>query len=104
MNDVARTIRSTAIASLFAAGLVTGLVACSTSTDRAARPSRDRTTTTTATSAPEPAVHRPTGPVDALVPVGPDGARMHLVCSGAGPSTVVLVSGFGDAGDSWGAV
>ncbi|UDY37588.1 alpha/beta fold hydrolase [Dermatobacter hominis] len=47
---------------------------------------------------------RPTGEIDRLVPVGPGVARMHLTCTGEGSSTVLLLAGFGDAGDSWGAI
>ncbi len=53
-------------------------------------PVREATTTT---------VVRPTAPVDELVPVG--GARMHVRCTGSGAVTVLLVAGFGDAGESW---
>jgi pimeloyl-ACP methyl ester carboxylesterase len=45
---------------------------------------------------------RPTGLVDELVPV--HGARLHLHCDGTGPTTVVLIAGFGGARDSWAAV
>ena len=65
--------------------------------EAAARP---RTALTTV--APEDA--RPSAPIDDLVPVGASGARLHLRCEGSGPSTVVLISGFTDGGDSWGAV
>ena len=42
------------------------------------------------------------GVVDELVEVG--GARLHVHCSGAGDPTVVLIAGFNDGGDNWGAV
>lgn len=42
---------------------------------------------------------RPTGTVDGLVAIG--GGRLHLRCTGEGRSTVVLVAGWGDGGDSW---
>ena len=54
-----------------------------------------------ATTAPP---ERPTADVDDLVAVGSAAARLHLTCSGAGPATVLVLPGFGDAGDSWGAV
>jgi len=60
--------------------------------------SRPQRTASTTTSAPPV---RPDEPVDALVPVGADGERMHLTCTGAGDETIVLVSGFGDDGSSW---
>ncbi len=49
-------------------------------------------------------VARPTAPVDELVHVGDDGARMHIRCSGAGPVTAVLIAGFETGGDTWDAV
>jgi pimeloyl-ACP methyl ester carboxylesterase len=57
------------------------------------------------TSTVEPAagaVDRPTEPVDGLVAI--DHGRMHLRCVGVGPTTVVLVAGWGDGGESWGAI
>jgi pimeloyl-ACP methyl ester carboxylesterase len=42
------------------------------------------------------------GVLDELVEVG--GARLHLHCSGAGDTTVVLIAGLGDGGDNWGAI
>ena len=42
------------------------------------------------------------GVVDELVEVG--GARLHVHCSGAGDPTVLLIAGFNDGGDNWGAV
>jgi pimeloyl-ACP methyl ester carboxylesterase len=47
-------------------------------------------------------VTRPTGLVDELVAV--EGGRLHLHCAGTGPSTVVLIAGFGGTRDSWTAV
>lgn len=44
---------------------------------------------------------RPTQRVDRLAPVGPDGERMQLTCTGDGDRTVLLLAGFGDAGESW---
>jgi pimeloyl-ACP methyl ester carboxylesterase len=56
----------------------------------------------TTTSVPAPV--RPTGTLDTLLPIGEGGARLHLHCAGSGPSTVVLIAGFGNGGDTWGAV
>ena len=47
------------------------------------------TSTTTTTSPPQP---RPTAEVDELVSVG--GPRLHVRCTGSGPSTVLLIHGF----------
>ena len=33
-----------------------------------------------------------------------DGARMHIRCVGSGATTVVLIGGFNDGGDNWGAI
>ena len=57
-------------------------------------------TTTTTVAAPV----RPTGTVDTLLPIGEGGARLHLPCAGSGAATVVLIAGFGNGGDTWGAV
>jgi pimeloyl-ACP methyl ester carboxylesterase len=57
-------------------------------------------TTTSTVAAPV----RPTGTVDTLLPIGEGGARLHLHCAGSGPSTVVLIAGFGNGSDTWGAV
>jgi pimeloyl-ACP methyl ester carboxylesterase len=57
-----------------------------------------------ASTAVSTAAGRPTDAVDELVPIGETGARLHLRCSGSGASTVVLIAGLGDGGDSWGAV
>ena len=57
-------------------------------------------TSTTTVAAPV----RPTEAVDTLLPIGEGGARLHLHCAGSGPSTVVLISGFGGGSDTWGAV
>ena len=59
---------------------------------------------TTVTTTPPPAPARPTAPVDALVPTAPTGARLHLRCAGSGPSTVLLIAGFGNGADTWSAV
>jgi pimeloyl-ACP methyl ester carboxylesterase len=58
----------------------------------------DPTTTTVSPTT----VARPTTVVDELVPV--HGARLHLHCEGAGPTTVVLIAGFSGSTDSWAAV
>jgi pimeloyl-ACP methyl ester carboxylesterase len=47
-------------------------------------------------------VERPTEVVDDLVRI--DHGRMHLRCVGAGPTTVLLIAGWGDPGDKWGAI
>ena len=45
---------------------------------------------------------RPTAPVDTLVDIGK--GRLHLRCAGSGDTTVLLIGGWGDAGDAWGDV
>jgi pimeloyl-ACP methyl ester carboxylesterase len=114
------TTRLTSLASMLSL-LVVGSVACASdradvSTDRRG-PSTTVPTVISAASVPPtttisaPATSttvtspvRPTGTVDTLVPIGDAGARLHLHCAGAGPSTVVLIAGFGNGGDTWGAV
>lgn len=53
-------------------------------------------TTTTTT------VERPDTPRDELVAI--DHGRMHLRCVGSGPTTVLLIAGWGDGGESWEAI
>src|SRR4249920_3958767 len=63
------------------------------------------TTVSPATTTVSPAtttVERPTEVVDELVRI--DHGRLHLRCVGAGPTTVLLVAGWGDGGDKWGAI
>ena len=60
------------------------------------------TTTTTATEGTTGPVERPTSPVDQLIAV--DGGRMHLRCVGSGPTTVLLIAGWGDGGETWGSI
>ena len=61
-------------------------------------------TTIAAPTTTEAAPVRPTGAVDTLLPIGEGGARLHLHCAGSGPSTAVLIAGFGNGSDTWGAV
>ena len=65
---------------------------------------RQSTTTIAAPTTTVAAPVRPTGTVDTLLPIGQGGARLHLHCAGSGPSTVVLIAGFGNGSDTWGAV
>jgi pimeloyl-ACP methyl ester carboxylesterase len=48
------------------------------------------------------AVARPTALVDEIVAI--DQGRMHLRCVGSGATTVLLIAGWGDGGEHWGAV
>jgi pimeloyl-ACP methyl ester carboxylesterase len=68
-------------------------------------------TTTDVTAAPSPsttvAVHstteeRPHEPVDELVRI--DSGRLHLRCVGTGSATVLLLAGWDDGGEGWGAI
>jgi pimeloyl-ACP methyl ester carboxylesterase len=93
----AHPARASRIAAVVAAAAVAVLAACggddaspSASSPAVAEPSTSTT------------VARPTAPVDELVRV--DGGRLHVRCSGAGDTTVVLIAGFEDGGDNWGAV
>jgi pimeloyl-ACP methyl ester carboxylesterase len=99
------TLRRSVAVGALALTAILGAAACGTTTvaetsatppapAATGAPARQETTTTT--------VVRPTATVDELVPVA--GARMHVRCSGAGAVTVLLVAGFGDAGDSWASV
>ena len=99
----------TLIAAIAAAISITiTLAACGSSTSSAPRSTaQDPTTTTvssttvaprgtaqdpTTTTVSSTTVARPATLVDELVPV--HGARLHVHCDGAGPTTVVLIAGF----------
>ena len=108
----------TLIAAIAAALSVTiTLAACGGSTSGAPRraPPRTPTTTTvssttvaprgtaqdpTTTTVSSTTVARPTTLVDELVPV--HGARLHVHCDGAGPTTVVLIAGFNASSEQLG--
>jgi pimeloyl-ACP methyl ester carboxylesterase len=92
----------TFISALAAAVSVTiTLAACGNSTGRASSSTSPATTTTTTTVA-STTIARPAALIDELVPV--HGARLHVHCDGAGPTTVVLIAGFGGSRDSWTAI
>ena len=61
-----------------------------------ATPAADAPPSTTTT------IERPDGLVDELVAI--DSGRMHLRCNGSGDTTVLLIAGWGDGGESWGAI
>jgi pimeloyl-ACP methyl ester carboxylesterase len=90
----------TLITAVAAAVSVTiALAACGSSSSGASHsPTEDATTTTVASTT----VARPTALIDELVPV--HGARLHVHCEGTGPTTVVLIAGFGGSRNSWTAV
>ena len=70
-----------------------------------ATPSSVATPTTVATPAtvgPPTTIAHSSAVVDEFATV--DGARMHIRCVGAGATTVVLIGGFNDGGDNWGAI
>jgi pimeloyl-ACP methyl ester carboxylesterase len=91
----------TLIAAVAAAVSVTiSLAACGSSTTSTTRAAAEVTTTTTGVASTT--VARPSGLVDGLIAV--HGARLHMHCEGAGPTTVVLIAGFGGGRDSWAAI
>ena len=47
-------------------------------------------------------IERPDGLVDELVAI--DSGRMHIRCVGSGDTTVLLIAGWGDGGESWAAL
>lgn len=64
----------------------------------------DLSTTSDATIPEEKtsSVERPTLHVDELVAI--DNGRMRIRCAGSGTATVLLLAGWGGAGDNWGAI
>jgi pimeloyl-ACP methyl ester carboxylesterase len=105
-----------AIAAALTVGIT--LAACADSTTGAPSGTTQHPTVTTVSpttvapqdTTPDPTIStvlsstlaRPTTVVDELVPV--HGARLHVHCEGAGPTTVVLIAGFGGGRDSWAAI
>ncbi|HEX5613825.1 MAG TPA: DHA2 family efflux MFS transporter permease subunit [Acidimicrobiia bacterium] len=93
-------VRHTVTTVVAIAALAVGLAACGD----------DSTATSSATSTPAPAessttaptVERPTALVDASFRI--EAGQMHLRCVGSGSTTVLLIAGWGDGGESWGAV
>lgn len=69
--------------------------ACGTSSTRETAAPVERSTTTSV-------VERPDQLVDKLVSI--DNGQMHIRCIGRGATTVVLIAGWGDGGDNWGAI
>ena len=59
-------------------------------------------TTTTVVPATTATVERPSHLVDELVSI--DNGQMHIRCVGSGAQTVVLIAGWDDGGDKWGAI
>ena len=88
---------STALASL-AIALAASACGSSEPTANALSPAASPATVTSATTT----VECPSQPIDELITIG--SGRMHLRCVGAGPTTVLLIAGWGDGGDNWGAV
>ena len=79
-------------AAVIAAIIALGLAACG----------GEATPTATTVTATAPHLQRPSAPVDALIDI--DGGRMHLRCIGDGATTALLIAGWGDGGDNWGAI
>jgi pimeloyl-ACP methyl ester carboxylesterase len=93
------TTITTALASMAIALAASACGGSGTSTADAAR-----TSVSTTTIAPETttSIERPSRLVDELVAIH-DG-QMHLRCIGSGGTTVLLLAGWDDAGDKWGAL
>jgi len=83
------TLPSTLSAVLAALALTVGVAGCGTSDATPVAAPAPTTTTTVAA--------RPTDPVDRLVTT--ERGRLHLHCAGTGPTTVLLLAGWGAAGD-----
>jgi pimeloyl-ACP methyl ester carboxylesterase len=77
-----------------------GAAACAGSPDPETADAAPRSSTPT--SAATTSVERPSQVVDELVRI--EHGQMHLRCVGAGPSTVLLIAGWGDSGDKWGGI
>jgi len=90
-------------AALLAIALAAAAAACGSSTTTNQGPSAMRPSTTTtrpASSSTTVAVARPTQPVDRLIEVGH--GKLHLRCTGEGPVTVLMISGWDKGAEAWG--
>lgn len=82
--------------------LAVGLAACGAEEPRAVTPAPTERATSAPPSPVTTRLARPTGLVDDHIAI--DGGRMHLRCVGEGPTTVLLLAGWGGSGDGWGAI
>jgi pimeloyl-ACP methyl ester carboxylesterase len=94
------TTFSTALLTV-AIALAAAACGSSTTSDAATTVPAPTTALTSATTM-TPITERPSQTVDKLV--GIDNGQLHLRCVGAGSSTVLLIAGWQDAGDKWGAI
>ena len=83
---------------LLAIGMGVMTASCGSSPAEPAAAAPSSTTATTTTTVAE----RPSQPLDELVRI--DSGRMHLRCVGAGESTVLLIAGWAEGRESWGAI
>jgi pimeloyl-ACP methyl ester carboxylesterase len=94
-------MKATVTTALLTITLSLAAAACASSTTsdtEDAAPAGPTTTIDPATST----VDRPSEPVDGLVAI--DHGQMHFRCVGTGPMTVLLIAGWGDGGENWGAI
>jgi pimeloyl-ACP methyl ester carboxylesterase len=89
------------------AGIVLALAAAGCGSTTRAEPTaapahQEPATTSTQLHTATTTIARPTRAVDELVAVS--GSRLRVRCTGSGNATVVLIPGFGDAGDTWATV
>jgi pimeloyl-ACP methyl ester carboxylesterase len=85
-----RARRRLRLAAVTIATLVAALSACGDS---------EATGTASASTTATTVVPRPTASFDGSVRI--DHGQMHIRCVGHGPTTVLLIAGWGDAGDNW---
>jgi pimeloyl-ACP methyl ester carboxylesterase len=77
--------------------------ACGTSSSKGTADSAPTSATSdTVAPATTPTVERPSQLVDELVSI--DNGQMHIRCIGSGAQTVLLIAGWDDGGDKWGAI
>jgi pimeloyl-ACP methyl ester carboxylesterase len=96
------SIFSTAVAALAITVAVSGCGSSGEGEVEAGAGSPSTVDSTTTSTIHATATERPSRPVDRLVTI--DHGRMHLRCVGRGETTVLLIAGWGDGGENWGAV
>lgn len=85
------------ITALLALTMTVAATSCSSSNSNTTADGTSIPATTTTTT-----VERPTRLVDELISTGH--GHMHIRCVGSGPTTVLLIAGWDDAGDHWGEI
>lgn len=103
IGRIATLTKATTITSAVATmAIALAAAACGGSTTSTADAAPTSVSTTIVASDTTTTAHRPGHLVDELIAI--DDGQMQLRCVGSGATTVLLLAGWGDAGDKWGAI